>query len=89
MRSHLLGVVVHIFAVGGALLGALGAVTRLGRDKGILVTVVSEAGVHQDEEREDELQGEGREAGKSHPANSKSSPQRKKVATTTSLKNKG
>ena len=89
MRSHLLGVVVHIFAVGGALLGALGAVTRLGGNEGVLVTVVCEAGAHQEEEREDELQGEGREAGKSHPANSKSSPQRKKVATTTSLKNKG
>ena len=72
MLRHLLRIVIHIFTEGGSLLSALGGVSRLGGDEGVLVAVVREAGAYHQEEREDELRGEGGDTGKSHPENSKS-----------------
>ena len=71
LRYHLLGVVVNIFTEGGALLGALGAVTWLGGNEGVLLAVVRQGGGHHQEEG----QGQGEETGEPHPANSKSSSQ--------------
>ena len=77
MLRHLLRIVINIFTEGGALLSALGGVSRLGGDEGVLVAVVCEAGAHHQEEREDEPRGEGGDTGKSHPENSKSLSQQR------------
>ena len=72
----LLWIIVHIFAVGGSLLGALGGVAGLGGDEGVPLGVVTKAGGHRDEDSEDELERGRGGAGKPHPATDKSSSQR-------------